>query len=90
VDIGNDEILWKSSNRCESGNCVEVARIDNSYAMRDSKDPDGPVLTFSEREWKAFVAGAVAGDLTDARCLDGSAPNDERLIASRLSAHRAA
>jgi hypothetical protein len=26
-------------------------------AIRDSKDVDGPVLTFSPQEWAAFVAG---------------------------------
>ncbi|MEO3792200.1 DUF397 domain-containing protein [Nonomuraea sp. B10E15] len=24
---------------------------------RDSKDPDGPVLVFNHREWKAFLDG---------------------------------
>jgi hypothetical protein len=30
--------------------------------VRDSKDPDGPVLTFNAREWEAFIAGAKAGE----------------------------
>jgi hypothetical protein len=30
--------------------------------VRDSKDPDGPVLTFRAREWEAFIAGAKAGE----------------------------
>lgn len=30
--------------------------------VRDSKDPDGPVLRFSSAEWAAFVAGARAGE----------------------------
>ena len=31
--------------------------------MRDSKDPDGPVLRFTGAEWTAFVAGVQDGDL---------------------------
>ena len=37
------------------------------YLMRDSKDPDGPVLAFTAAEWEAFVAGVKDGefDLAD-------------------------
>jgi Domain of unknown function (DUF397) len=41
---------------------VEVARVDGGYAIRDSKDPDGPVLFFTPPEWRAFVSGIAAGD----------------------------
>jgi hypothetical protein len=38
---------------------VEVAFTDgNGVHMRDSKDPDGPVLRFTSEEWQAFIAGA--------------------------------
>jgi hypothetical protein len=30
--------------------------------VRDTKDPDGPVLTFTPREWTAFLAGAMDGE----------------------------
>lgn len=38
-------------------NCVEVAPLDRQVALRDSKDPDGPALTFPRDEWTAFIAG---------------------------------
>ena len=39
------------------GACVEVARnLPGVVAVRDSKDPAGPVLTFSPGEWAAFTA----------------------------------
>jgi Domain of unknown function (DUF397) len=41
---------------------VEVATDGESYLVRDSKDPDGPVLTFDRDEWTAFLSGAVAGE----------------------------
>jgi hypothetical protein len=40
-----------------SGNCVEAMRAGNSVVVRDSKDPDGPQLTFTFAEWRAFVDG---------------------------------
>jgi hypothetical protein len=52
----------KSSHSMGSGNCAEVAQADNTVAMRDSKDPDGAVLTFTRGEWAAFIAGVHAGE----------------------------
>ncbi|TDD60710.1 DUF397 domain-containing protein [Actinomadura darangshiensis] len=36
--------VWRKSSRSSNngGNCVELARIDDTVAIRDSKDPDGP------------------------------------------------
>jgi hypothetical protein len=53
----------KSSFSDSADSCVEVAGLDDgSRLVRDSKDPDGPVLTFTEREWRAFVCGVHAGE----------------------------
>jgi hypothetical protein len=30
--------------------------------MRDSKDPDGPILLYARAEFKAFLDGALKGD----------------------------
>jgi hypothetical protein len=30
--------------------------------VRDSKDRDGAILTFTASEWKAFIAGARSGE----------------------------
>jgi hypothetical protein len=39
------------------GACVEVARnLPGVVAVRDSKDPAGPALVFSQDEWAAFTA----------------------------------
>jgi hypothetical protein len=45
--------------------CVEVAAIDGGVAVRDSKDPDGPVLNFTHGEMLAFLQGAKAGEFDD-------------------------
>ncbi|MGK5519997.1 DUF397 domain-containing protein [Micromonospora sp. URMC 107] len=50
---------WRKSTRSSSngGNCVEVAdNLPGVVAVRDSKDPTGPALTFSPVAWRAFVA----------------------------------
>lgn len=56
-------VAWRkasASNAC--GACVEVAYKDGVYGLRDSKDPEGPVLRFTADEWLAFLAGARAGE----------------------------
>lgn len=43
--------------------CVEVADLDGGYrAVRDSKDPAGPELMFTEAGWAAFTAGVRSGE----------------------------
>jgi Domain of unknown function (DUF397) len=54
-------IQWRRSRRCESGNCVEFARIGESFAIRDSKDINSPILTFESTVWTDFVDGVRAG-----------------------------
>lgn len=56
---------WRKSSRSGpySDNCVEVAigvnaAGDTLVGVRDSRDPDGAVLTFDRAEWDAFIDGA--------------------------------
>ena len=60
-----DGALWRKSSYSggNGGNCVEVARnLPGVVAVRDSKDPEGPALTFSPAGWDAFVQGIKQGD----------------------------
>ena len=56
--------VWRKSTasgpNCD--NCVEVAFVDEAIVVRDSKNPDGPVLVFTQAEWDAFVGGAKDGE----------------------------
>lgn len=48
--------LWhKSSYSTGKQNCVEVAQLAESTAVRDSKDRDGPALVFGRRVFTAFL-----------------------------------
>ncbi|QKV93524.1 DUF397 domain-containing protein [Streptomyces sp. NA02950] len=56
-------LMWHKSSYSNGagGNCVESARHGGDRtAVRDSKDPGGPVLAFSDRAWGDFIA-AVRG-----------------------------
>jgi len=49
---------WRKSSRSGSngGACVEVARnLPRIVAVRDSKNPHGPVLIISRDEWARFI-----------------------------------
>lgn len=48
---------WRKSSHSSDngGNCVEAVDLGESVAIRDSKDPDGPVLVASAAAWRAFL-----------------------------------
>ncbi|WP_083929447.1 DUF397 domain-containing protein [Catelliglobosispora koreensis] len=53
---------WRSA--CgEAGSCVEVCYDGDDVLVRSSRDPSGPVLTFTTDEWRNFCAGIVSGEL---------------------------
>jgi hypothetical protein len=61
-NIGN--ATWRKSSYSGSngGACVEVAdNVLGVVAVRDSKDPGGPVLAFRPGDWRAFTVAIKAG-----------------------------
>lgn len=60
-------VEWRTSSRSGgSGNCVELAAYGAPHrrcaaAVRDSKDPDGSVLSFRPDEWAAFALKVKTG-----------------------------
>jgi len=60
------DLPWRRAQRSvANGACVELAPVNGMVAMRDSKDPDGPVLMYTATEWGAFLHGAKAGEFDD-------------------------
>ncbi len=54
---------WLRSTKSQhNGGCVEIRKMDGTIAMRDSKDPSGPVLRFTPAEWDCFLDGAHKGE----------------------------
>lgn len=57
------EVRFAKSSFSGSDGCVEVAfPASGGIRVRDSKDPGGPVLSFNEAEWLAFLQGVHAGE----------------------------
>lgn len=55
---------WRKSRRSSDPTiaaCVEIAAIGHHRAVRDSKNPEGPRLSFSVSEWRTFVT-AIKGN----------------------------
>lgn len=52
----------KSSYSADTANCVEVDQCwCRGVPVRDSKNPDGPVLVFPKSTWTEFLAGVKQG-----------------------------
>jgi hypothetical protein len=57
---------WRKSSYSSGsgGNCVEVARnLPGVVGVRDSKNPDGPVLLISFEGWQALTRTIKNGEL---------------------------
>jgi len=61
---------WRKSSYSNGsgGSCVEIAVLvsdpnEHGIAVRDSKDPYGPTLMFTARQWRAFAAAIRDRDL---------------------------
>lgn len=53
-------LLW--IHRCADSACVEVAQAREAILMRDSKEIDGPMLTFTRAQWASFLVAVAAGE----------------------------
>jgi hypothetical protein len=62
TDPRDSDAQWRRSEYCGTAACVEVARVDGLYLVRDSKNPQGATLSFNHAEWRAFEQGMIAGN----------------------------
>jgi hypothetical protein len=64
-DLTNARWVKSSYSGGNGGDCVELASLSGGgVAIRDSKDPSGPVLRITAGQWAAFRSGIKVGDLT--------------------------
>jgi Domain of unknown function (DUF397) len=62
-DAERGALFWLKAQRSgANGQCVEIASTASKIAVRDSKDPDGPILVYTPTEFSAFVEGARNGE----------------------------
>ncbi len=58
---------WRKSSISNSqGACVEVARLGTGeFAVRNSRNPDGPALIYTRAEIEALIEGVKRGEFDD-------------------------
>jgi hypothetical protein len=49
------EMPWKKSSKSASGDCVEVAITQDAIHVRNTRDRQGPMLSFSRDEWQELI-----------------------------------
>ncbi|KAB2376980.1 DUF397 domain-containing protein [Actinomadura montaniterrae] len=51
-------LVWRKASRssAQGGDCVELASLTASVAVRDSKDPEGPKLMLGRDTFRALLA----------------------------------
>lgn len=55
---------WRKSSHSGGGNdCVEIAFTAAGATVRDSKDVDGGMLSFSSRGWRGLLDATRSGSL---------------------------
>jgi hypothetical protein len=65
VDGNQRTIMWRKHTDSAGAGCVEVGADMNGMLVRDSKDPDGPVIALRAGGWPRFLS-AVQNDRLDA------------------------
>lgn len=57
------ELHWHKSefHSGDNGACVEIAEAPPVVYVRDSKDPDGAWLNFTETAWRGFLTDVQDG-----------------------------
>lgn len=55
---------WRKASYSNNGaGCVELAVLSDATAVRDSKHPAGPMLSFTAPSFRAFLTAATTDQL---------------------------
>lgn len=55
-------LVWHTAFGCNGGTCIRIAAKGSMVLIGDSKNPKGPILSYTHAEWRDFLAGAKNGD----------------------------
>lgn len=55
---------WHKSRMSGVQECVQIMHAHSHVWVRDSKNPEGPVLQFASTVWMAFLGGVRHGGFT--------------------------
>jgi hypothetical protein len=60
---GLNNALWRKSKRSDPPNsgCISIALVDSCGAIRDSKDPEGPMIIMDRVRFRNFLRGIKQG-----------------------------
>ncbi|MEU3166055.1 DUF397 domain-containing protein [Streptosporangium sp. NPDC006930] len=64
MEQNTHNLVWCKStlSGANTDNCVEIANLPGgNRAIRDSKNPNGPILNFTHTEWRAFITNVKNG-----------------------------
>ncbi|MBQ0926612.1 DUF397 domain-containing protein [Saccharopolyspora endophytica] len=53
--------VWRKSSYSAEKNCVEVGRVGDGAAVRDTKNRDQGFFTATRAQWTAFIDAAKGG-----------------------------
>jgi Domain of unknown function (DUF397) len=53
---------WRKASASAGTNCVEARTGPGGVEVRDSKNPGGPVLSYTPAEWEAFLHCVKRGE----------------------------
>jgi hypothetical protein len=62
IQLQDGQVDWRKARRSvNNGACVEIASVEGSILVRDSKIPSSsPVIGFSASAWQAFLSTTKA------------------------------
>lgn len=56
-------LTWRKSSHSDvNGDCPELAAVPGGVAVRDSKDPGGPVLVLGHAQFRSLIARIATAD----------------------------
>ena len=63
ADFRDSGLVWRKASRSVgNGECIEISSAQGQVFIRDSKDPNGPVLSCSPDTFRSFIDSAKRND----------------------------